>query len=169
MVMACAGDVPTMETLAAVMLLREHAPELRIRLVNIVDLMTLSSPAEHPHGLNDHDFTELFTANRPVIFAYHGYPTLIHKLTYNRTNHDNFHVHGFNEEGTTTTPFDMVVLNKLDRFSLMLNAAKRVPRLATKVSDIENIYWSAMQRHKLYISEHGEDMPEVKGWRWTSA
>jgi xylulose-5-phosphate/fructose-6-phosphate phosphoketolase len=165
-VMACAGDIPTMETLAAVMLLREHVPDLKIRVVNVVDLMTLSSPTEHPHGFNDHDFSNLFTENRPVIFAYHGYPTLIHKLTYNRTNHRNFHVHGYNEEGTTTTPFDMVVLNKLDRFSLMLNAVKRVPRLGAKVGDIENIYWSAMQRHKLYISEHGKDMPEINDWRW---
>jgi xylulose-5-phosphate/fructose-6-phosphate phosphoketolase len=168
-VMACAGDVPTMEALAAVMLLREHLPDLRIRVVNVVDLMTLASPTEHPHGFNDHDFSDLFTEDKPVIFAYHGYPTLIHKLTYNRTNHRNFHVHGYNEEGTTTTPFDMVVLNKLDRFSLMLNAVKRVPRLASKVADVENIYWTAMQRHKLYISEHGEDMPEIKGWRWASA
>jgi xylulose-5-phosphate/fructose-6-phosphate phosphoketolase len=168
LVMACAGDVPTMETLAAVMLLREQFPDLRIRVVNVVDLMTLSSPTEHPHGFNDHDFSDLFTENRPVIFAYHGYPTLIHKLTYNRTNHHNFHVHGFNEEGTTTTPFDMVVLNKLDRFSLMLNAVKRVPRLASKVDEVESRYWTVMQRHRLYISEHGEDMPEVKNWRWAA-
>jgi xylulose-5-phosphate/fructose-6-phosphate phosphoketolase len=165
-VMACAGDVPTMEALAAVMLLREHVPDLKIRVVNVVDLMTLSSPAEHPHGFNDHDFTALFTEDKPVIFAYHGYPTLIHKLTYNRANHRNFHVHGYNEEGTTTTPFDMVVLNKLDRFSLMLNAIKRVPRLASRLGDMENVYWTAMERHKLHISEHGEDLPEIKGWRW---
>jgi xylulose-5-phosphate/fructose-6-phosphate phosphoketolase len=166
--MACAGDVPTMETLAAVMLLHEQFPDLRIRVVNVVDLMTLSSPTEHPHGFNDHDFSDLFTDNRPVIFAYHGYPTLIHKLTYNRTNHHNFHVHGFNEEGTTTTPFDMVVLNRLDRFSLMLNAVKRVPRLASKEGEVESRYWTVMQRHRLYISEHGEDMPEVKDWRWAA-
>lgn len=167
-VMACAGDVPTMETLAAVMLLRARVPDLRIRLVNVVDLMTLAPADEHPHGFNEQDFIALFTADKPVIFAYHGYPTLIHKLTYNRTNHANFHVHGFNEEGTTTTPFDMVVLNKLDRFSLMRNAVKRVPRLAGQVADVEQAYWSAMERHKLYISEHGQDMPEVRNWRWSS-
>ena len=167
-VMACAGDVPTMETLAAVTLLRKFAPDLRIRVVNVVDLMTLAPATEHPHGLNEQDFAGLFTADRPVIFAYHGYPTLVHKLTYNRANHDNMHVHGFNEEGTTTTPFDMVVLNKLDRFSLMLNAVKRVRRLGDRVSEAEQIYWSAMERHKLYISEHGEDMPEVRDWRWSA-
>ena len=165
-VMACAGDVPTMETLAAVMLLRARFPDLRIRVINVVDLMTLAPPDEHPHGINEADFTGLFTPDKPVIFAYHGYPTLIHKLTYNRPNHANFHVHGFNEEGTTTTPFDMVVLNKLDRFSLMRNAAKRVPRLAGEAAEIEQSYWSAMERHKLYISEHGQDMPEIRNWRW---
>jgi xylulose-5-phosphate/fructose-6-phosphate phosphoketolase len=165
--MACAGDVPTMETLAAVMLLREHVPDLRIRVVNVVDLMTLAPPDQHPHGLNHQDFAELFTADKPVIFAYHGYPTLVHKLTYNRPNHANFHVHGFNEEGTTTTPFDMVVLNKLDRFSLLLNAVKRIPRLTGRVVETEQLYWSAMERHKLYISEHGEDMPEIRDWRWS--
>ena len=165
-VMACAGDVPTMETLAAVMLLRARFPDLRIRVINVVDLMTLAPPDEHPHGINEADFTSLFTPDKPVIFAYHGYQTLIHKLTYNRPNHANFHVHGFNEEGTTTTPFDMVVLNKLDRFSLMSNAAKRVPRLAGEAAEIERSYWSAMERHKLYISEHGQDMPEIRNWRW---
>ena len=165
-VMACAGDVPTMETLAAVMLLRARFPDLRIRVINVVDLMTLAPPDEHPHGINEADFTGLFTPDKPVIFAYHGYPTLIHKLTYNRPNHANFHVHGFNEEGTTTTPFDMVVLNKLDRFSLMRNAAKRVPRLVGETAEVEQRYWSAMERHKLYISEHGQDMPEIRNWRW---
>jgi xylulose-5-phosphate/fructose-6-phosphate phosphoketolase len=168
LVMACAGDVPTMETLAAVMLLRRLVPDLRIRVVNVVDLMTLAPADEHPHGLNEHDFAALFTTDKPVIFAHHGYPTLIHKLTYNRANHANFHVHGFNEEGTTTTPFDMVVLNKLDRFSLMLNAIKRVPRLASRVAEAEQAYWTAMERHKLFISEHGKDMPEVADWRWSS-
>jgi xylulose-5-phosphate/fructose-6-phosphate phosphoketolase len=168
-VMACAGDIPTMETLAAVTLLRRHVPDLKIRVVNVVDLMTLAPADEHPHGLNDHDFESLFTIDKPVIFAHHGYPTLIHKLTYDRANHANFHVHGFNEEGTTTTPFDMVVLNKLDRFSLMLNAVRRVPRFAGQVSKTEEIYWSAMERHKLYISEHGKDMPEVADWRWSPA
>ncbi len=165
-VMACAGDVPTMEALAAVMLLREHAPELAIRVVNVVDLMTLAPAEEHPHGLNEKDFENLFTADKPVIFAHHGYPTLVHKLTYNRASHANFHVHGFNEEGTTTTPFDMVVLNRLDRFSLMLNAFRRVPKLKPRYNEAEQIYWSAMERHKLYISENGKDMPEIADWRW---
>lgn len=165
-VMACAGDIPTMETLAAVMLLREHAPELGIRVVNIVDLMTLAPADEHPHGLNETDFESLFTVDKPVIFAHHGYPTLIHKLTYNRPNHANFHVHGFNEEGATTTPFDMVVLNRLDRFSLMRNAFRRVAKLKPRYAEAEQIYWSAMERHKLYISEHGADMPEIANWRW---
>jgi xylulose-5-phosphate/fructose-6-phosphate phosphoketolase len=166
-VMACAGDIPTMEALAAVMLLRQHAPDLAIRVVNVVDLMTLAPADEHPHGLNAKDFESLFTADKPVVFAYHGYPTLIHKLTYNRANHANFHVHGYNEEGTTTTPFDMVVLNRLDRFSLMLNAFRHVPSLKPRQREAEKIYWSAMERHKLYISEHGKDMPEVADWRWS--
>jgi xylulose-5-phosphate/fructose-6-phosphate phosphoketolase len=150
------------------MLLRKLAPDLRIRVVNVVDLMTLAPADEHPHGLNDQDFAALFTKDKPVIFAFHGYPTLVHKLTYNRANHASFHVHGFNEEGTTTTPFDMVVLNKLDRFSLMLNAVKRVPSLKSRIAEAEQIYWSAMERHKLYISEHGEDMPEIRDWRWSA-
>ncbi len=165
--MACAGDIPTMEALAAVMLLRQLIPDISIRVVNVVDLMTLMPADEHPHGLNEPDFDALFTADKPVIFAYHGYPTLVHKLTYDRANHANFHVHGFNEEGTTTTPFDMVVLNKLDRFSLMKNAVKHTPRLAGHVAQAEQIYWDAMERHKLYISEHGQDMPEIRDWRWT--
>jgi xylulose-5-phosphate/fructose-6-phosphate phosphoketolase len=166
-VMACAGDIPTMEALAAVTLLREQAPELSIRVVNVVDLMTLAPADEHPHGLDEKVFETLFTADKPVIFAYHGYPSLIHKLTYNRANHVNFHVHGFNEEGTTTTPFDMVVLNRLDRFSIMLNAFRHVPKLKPRHAEAEQIYWSAMERHKLYIIEHGKDMPEVADWRWT--
>jgi xylulose-5-phosphate/fructose-6-phosphate phosphoketolase len=166
-VMACAGDVPTMETLAAVMLLRRQAPDLSIRVVNVVDLMTLTPATEHPHGFNDQDFCALFTRDRPVVFAFHGYPTLVHSLTYKRANHANFHVHGFRDEGTTTTPFDMVVLNRLDRFSLMLNAVKSVPRLADRVAEVEQAYWSAMERHKLYITEHGEDLPEIRDWRWS--
>ena len=168
-VMACAGDVPTLETLAAVTLLRAQIPDLRIRVVNVVDLMALQSVIDHPHGLNDRDFTALFTRDKPVVFAYHGYPALIHRLTYKRINHDNFHVHGFKEEGTTTTPFDMVVLNNLDRFSLMLDVIRWVPRLAGRVSHAEQEYWTAMERHKLYISEHGTDLPEVCDWRWASA
>ena len=168
-VVACAGDVPTLEALAAVTLLREEIPDLRIRVVNVVDLMALQPVEDHPHGLDERDFTALFTYNRPVIFAYHGYPTLIHKLTYKRPNHDNFHVHGFKDEGTTTTPFDMVVLNNLDRFSLMLDVIRRVPRLSARVDAAEQNYWSAIERHKLYISEHGEDLPEICNWRWSPA
>jgi len=165
-VMACAGDVPTLETLAAVTLLREYVPDIRIRVVNVVDLMTLQPQDEHPHGLEDQDFDALFTTNRPVIFAFHGYPALIHKLTYNRRNHANIHVRGYREEGTTTTPFDMVVLNNLDRYQLALDAIRRIPRFAAEVEPAVQRYWSTMERHKLYISEHGEDMPEVCDWKW---
>ena len=168
-VMACAGDAPTLETLAAVKLLRGQVPDLRIRVVNVVDIMALQPVADHPHGLDDRDFAALFTHDKPVIFAFHGYPTLIHKLTYKRANHDSFHVHGFKEEGTTTTPFDMVVLNNLDRFSLVLDAFRRVPRLADKIPRAEEDYWSAMERHTLYISEHGKDLPEICNWRWAAS
>lgn len=165
-VMACAGDVPTLETLAAVMLLREDAPNLRIRVVNVVDLMTLQSQTEHPHGLEDRDFDALFTTDRPVIFAFHGYPSLVHRLTYRRHNHANIHVRGFKEEGTTTTPFDMVVLNNLDRYQLALDVVRRVPRLADEVERATARYWTRIERHKLYIAEHGDDLPEVRDWRW---
>ncbi|MGH6674004.1 MAG: phosphoketolase family protein [Xanthobacteraceae bacterium] len=167
-VMACAGDVPTLETLAAVTLLRDYVPDIRIRVVNVVDLMVLEPQTAHPHGLEDREFDELFTTDRPVIFAFHGYPTLIHRLTYRRRNHDNFHVRGYRDEGTTTTPFDMVVLNNLDRYQLALDAIRRVPRLADRVEKATDRYWSTMERHKLYVSEHGEDMPEVANWRWTA-
>ena len=165
-VMACAGDVPTLETLAAVMLLRDDVPGIRIRVVNVVDLMVLQSQTEHPHGLNDRDFDALFTTDRPVIFAFHGYPSLVHRLTYRRNNHDNLHVRGFKEEGTTTTPFDMVVLNNLDRYQLALDVVRRVPRLAGEVERATARYWSRIERHKLYIAEHGDDLPEVRDWRW---
>jgi len=165
-VMACAGDVPTLETLAAVTLLRDYVPDIRIRVVNVVDLMVLEPRTEHPHGMEDRDFDDLFTRDRPVIFAYHGYPTMIHKLTYRRKNHDNIHVRGYREEGTTTTPFDMVVLNNLDRYQLALDAIRRIPRLAGEVEKATDRYWATMERHKLYVSEHGEDMPEVRNWRW---
>jgi xylulose-5-phosphate/fructose-6-phosphate phosphoketolase len=168
-VMACAGDIPTLEILAAVTILREQVPDLRVRVVNVVDLMRLLPETDHPHGLDETDFGEIFTRDKPVIFAYHGYPALIHKLTYNRANHDNFHVHGYKEEGTTTTPFDMVVLNNLDRFSLALDAVRRVPRLANRICEAEQDYWSMMERHKLYISEHGKDLPEICDWHWVSA
>ena len=167
-VMACAGDVPTLETLAAVTHLRQYVPDIRIRVVNVVDLMVLQPQSEHPHGLEDQDFDALFTTDIPVIFAFHGYPAIIHKLTYRRRNHANIHVRGFREEGTTTTPFDMVVLNNLDRYQLALDAISRVPRLLDRVEEATARYWTTMERHKLYISEHGEDMPEVKDWRWTA-
>jgi xylulose-5-phosphate/fructose-6-phosphate phosphoketolase len=167
-VMACAGDVPTLETLAAVTLLREYVPDIRIRVVNVVDLMVLQPQRDHPHGLEERDFDDLFTADRPVIFAYHGYPTMIHKLAYRRRNHDNMHVHGYREEGTTTTPFDMVVLNGLDRYRLALDAISYIPRYRDRVEQATQRYWTAMERHKLYVGEHGEDMPEVKNWRWSA-
>ncbi len=167
-VMACAGDVPTLETLAAVTLLRTYVPDIRIRVVNVVDLMVLEPQSEHPHGLEDQDFDELFTTDRPVIFAFHGYPGIVHKLTYRRRNHDNFHVRGYREEGTTTTPFDMVVLNNLDRYQLALDAISRVPRLSGQVEAATARYWTMMERHKLYIAEHGDDLPEVRDWRWSA-
>jgi xylulose-5-phosphate/fructose-6-phosphate phosphoketolase len=166
-VMACAGDVPTLETLAAVSLLRERLPDLRIRVVNVVDLMALQPISEHPHGLADEDFDALFTTDKPVIFAYHGYPTLIHRLTYRRRNHHNIHVRGYVEEGTTTTPFDMVVLNRMDRFRLALDVVRRVPRLAAMGDEAAQQFSETLQRHKLYVSEHGEDLPEVRNWKWT--
>jgi xylulose-5-phosphate/fructose-6-phosphate phosphoketolase len=165
--MACAGDVPTLEILAAVSLLRERVPDLRIRVVNVMDLMALQPVSEHPHGLADEDFDALFTTDKPVIFAFHGYPTLIHRLTYRRRNHHNIHVRGYVEEGTTTTPFDMVVLNRMDRFRLALDVVLRVPRLAAMAEQASQQFSETMQRHKLYVSEHGEDLPEVSNWKWT--
>jgi xylulose-5-phosphate/fructose-6-phosphate phosphoketolase len=167
-VMACAGDVPTLETLAAVKLLRSYVPDIRIRVVNVVDLMVLQPRSEHPHGLDARDFDALFTTDKPVIFAYHGYPPIIHRLTYRRRNHDNIHVRGYKEEGTTTTPFDMTVLNNLDRFQLALDAIGRIPRYADRVEEETARYWTSMERHKLYISEHGVDMPEICHWRWNA-
>jgi xylulose-5-phosphate/fructose-6-phosphate phosphoketolase len=165
-VMACCGDVPTMETLAAVCLLKERVPDLRVRVVNVVDLMTLEPTSEHPHGLPDEEFDELFPVGVPVIFAFHGYPWLIHRLTYRRHNHDNIHVRGYKEEGTTTTPFDMCVLNNIDRFQLTLDAIKRVPRLKDESDRAEQWYSEQIQRHRLYVSENGDDLPEIKNWRW---
>jgi xylulose-5-phosphate/fructose-6-phosphate phosphoketolase len=167
-VMACAGDVPTLETLAAVTLLRTDVPDIRIRVVNIIDLMVLQPQSEHPHGLEDQDFDELFTTDKPLVFAFHGCPAIIHRLTYRRHNHDNFHVRGYKEEGTTTTPFDMVVLNNLDRYQLALDAIRRIPRFSDQVEKATARYWTAMERHKLCICEHGEDMPRVRDWRWNS-
>ena len=168
-VLACAGDVPTLEALAAASLLRDYVPDLRVRVVNVVDLMALQSPSEHPHGLTDADFDALFTVDKPVIFAFHGYPGLIHRLTYRRRNHDNIHVRGYKEEGTTTTPFDMVVLNNLDRYQLALDAIRRVPRLLDQVPAAQARYARTMEKHRAYVSEHGEDMPEVRNWRWPQA
>ncbi|ACS38335.1 MULTISPECIES: phosphoketolase family protein [Methylorubrum] len=165
-VMACAGDVPTLETLAAVDLLKQAVPGLRIRVVNVVDLMTLQSNRDHPHGLTDAAFDSLFTRDKPVIFAYHGYPYLIHRLTYSRANHANMHVRGFIEEGTTTTPFDMVVLNELDRFHLAIEAIDRVPGLVTRAAGAKQAFRDRLTAHKLYIREYGEDMPEIQGWKW---
>ncbi len=167
-VMACAGDVPTLEALAAVTLLRAYVPDIRIRFINVVDLMVLQPPSEHPHGLADHDFDALFTEDKPVIFAFHGYPAMIHKLTYRRRNHANIHVRGYKEEGTTTTPFDMVVLNNLDRYTLALDAIRRIPRFASQVDAETARYETTMQRHKRYIGEHGNDMPEILDWRWSA-
>ncbi|MBU6452378.1 MAG: phosphoketolase family protein [Cyanobacteria bacterium REEB67] len=165
-VMACAGDVPTLETLAAVDLLRQHVPDIKLRVVNVVDLMSLQPASEHPHGLKDVDFDAIFTNDKPVIFAYHGYPLLIHKLTYKRNNHDNFHVRGYKEEGTTTTPFDMVVLNDLDRFHLAADVVDRLPRLANQAGRLKQFFRDKLIMHKQYIMEHGEDMPEINDWKW---
>jgi xylulose-5-phosphate/fructose-6-phosphate phosphoketolase len=165
-VMACAGDVPTLETLAAVDLLRQALPNLAIRVVNVMDLMTLQPKERHPHGLSDAAFDRLFTKDRPVIFAYHGYPYLIHRLTYKRTNHDNIHVRGFNEEGTTTTPFDMAVLNQLDRFHLAMEAIDRMPELGAKAAEARRRFAGRLVEHTRYVREHGEDMPEIRNWSW---
>jgi xylulose-5-phosphate/fructose-6-phosphate phosphoketolase len=165
-VMACCGDVPTLETLAAVELLRDHIPELKVRVVNVVDLMTLQSPSEHPHGLSDRDFDELFTKQKPVIFAFHGYPWLIHRLTYRRTNHDNLHVRGYKEEGTTTTPFDMCVLNDLDRYHLVGDVIDRLPQLEARAAYAKQAIRDALIEHKQYIYEHGEDAPHIREWTW---
>ena len=168
-VMACCGDVPTLETLAAVTLLRGLAPDLKIRVVNVVDLMALQPQSEHPHGLPDEDYDQIFPPKTPAVFAFHGYPWLIHRLTYRRHNHDSLHVRGYKEEGTTTTPFDMCVLNNIDRFQLALDAVKRVPRLAKQVGAAEQWYSEAIQRHHLYVSENGDDMPEILNWRWSQS
>jgi xylulose-5-phosphate/fructose-6-phosphate phosphoketolase len=165
-VLACCGDVPTMETLAAVTLLRVRIPDIRVRVVNVVDLMSLQPQSEHPHGLPDEDFDQLFPVGVPVIFAFHGYPWAIHRLTYRRHNHDNIHVRGYKEEGTTTTPFDMCVLNNIDRFQLTVDAISRIPRLAAQAEAARQWYSEQIQRHKLYVSENGDDLPEIRNWRW---
>jgi xylulose-5-phosphate/fructose-6-phosphate phosphoketolase len=165
-VLACAGDIPTLETLAAVDLLRQHFPDIKIRVVNVIDLMCLEPPGEHPHGLSDPEFDSMFTTDKPVIFAYHGYPSLIHRLTYRRANHDNLHVHGYMEEGTTTTPFDMTVLNHLDRFHLSADAVDRVSRLREVGAHFQQLVRNKLVEHKQYICEHGDDMPEIRDWKW---
>lgn len=165
-VMACAGDIPTLETLAAVDLLRQHFPDVKIRVVNVIDLMTIQPASEHPHGLPDREFDSLFTVDKPVIFAYHGYPWLIHRLTYRRTNHDNFHVRGYKEEGTTTTPFDMTVLNDLDRFHLAGDVVDRVPRLQRVGAHFKQFLRNKLVEHTSYICQHGDDLPEIRDWKW---
>ena len=165
-VMACCGDVPTLETLAAVDLLKNALRDLKIRVVNVVDLMTLQSDTEHPHGFSDEAFDALFTRDRPVIFAYHGYPYLIHRLTYRRANHDNMHVHGFREEGTTTTPFDMAVLNHIDRYHLAQAAVRRLPEFSDKAGDFIAALDGKLAEHTAYVRSHGEDMPEIRDWTW---
>ena len=165
-VMACAGDVPTLETLAAVALLREHIPELKVRVVNVVDLMRLQPEREHPHGLSDHDFDALFTRDTPVIFAYHGYPALVHRLTNARTNHRNFHVRGYKEEGSTTTPFDMAVRNDLDRFHLVMDVVDRVAAVGPRGPHVRQAMRDRLAEHRAHIERAGEDLPEIRGWVW---
>src|SRR5471030_2861387 len=168
-VMACCGDVPTLETLAAVSIMRESLPDLRIRVVNVVDLMKLQPTSEHPHGLCDKDFDELFTKDKPIIFAFHAYPWLIHRLTYRRTNHANMHVRGYKEEGTITTPFDMAVLNDLDRFHLAGDAVDRLPQLGAQGAYLKQWVADLLTEHRLYIRTYGEDMPSIRNWRWPLA
>ena len=168
-IMACCGDVPTLETLAAVCILREHFPELKIRVVNVVDLMRLQPEREHPHGLSDGDFDDLFTKDKPVIFAFHAYPWLIHRLTYRRTNHTNIHVRGYKEEGTITTPFDMTVLNDLDRFHLVMDVIDRIPKTGYKGVDLKLALREKLIEHRRYIEKNGRDMPEIRDWKWSAS
>jgi xylulose-5-phosphate/fructose-6-phosphate phosphoketolase len=165
-VLACAGDIPTLETVAAAAILRERLPDVKVRVVNVVDLMRLQPASEHPHGLSDVEFDSLFTTDRPVVFAYHGYPTLIHRLTYRRRNHANLHVRGYKEEGTTTTPFDMVMLNDLDRFHLVVDVLDRVPGLATREAHLRQEMLDARLEARAYTREYGEDDPRIRGWTW---
>jgi xylulose-5-phosphate/fructose-6-phosphate phosphoketolase len=168
-VMACCGDAPTIETLAAVDILRKHVPDLKIRVINVVDLMTLQPQEEHPHGLSDFEFDSLFTEDKPVIFAYHGYPGLIHRLAYRRTNHKNLHVRGYQEEGTTTTPFDMMVMNHLDRLHLVWDVIDRVPKLGPMAAYARQAIRERLIDHQQYIAKYGVDLPEVRDWTWPYA
>jgi len=165
-VLACAGDVPTLEILAAAAILREHLPELRVRVVNVVDLMRLLPHSEHPHGLRHTEFDALFTTDKPIIFNYHGYPWLIHRLTYTRNGHDNIHVRGYKEEGTTTTPFDMCVMNDIDRFHLVIDVIDRVPGLGANAAGLRQAMVDRRLEHRHYIRQRGEDLPEVRNWVW---
>ena len=165
-VLACCGDVPTLETLAAAAILREQLPELKIRVVNVVDLMRLQPSSEHPHGLSDAEFDTLFTTDKPIIFAYHGYPWLIHRLAYRRTNHHNLHVRGYKEEGTTTTPFDMVMLNDLDRYHLVIDVLDRVPGLGGRTAGLRQEMVDRRLRARAWTREHGDDHPDVRDWTW---
>jgi len=167
-VLACAGDIPTLETVAAASILRDRVPDLKVRVVNVVDLMRLQPESEHPHGMSDHEFDALFSASRPVIFAYHGYPLLIHRLTYRRTNHHNIHVRGYKEEGTTTTPFDMVMLNDLDRFHLVIDVIDRVPELGERCAHLRQDMVDERIRARAYTREVGDDLPDVRNWTWTA-
>ncbi|MGH7279531.1 MAG: phosphoketolase, partial [Candidatus Rokuibacteriota bacterium] len=168
-VLACAGDVPTLETLAAVSLLRRHVSALTVRVINVVNLMKLQPQSQHPHGLPDREFDALFTTDKPIIFAFHGYPWLIHRLTYRRTNHRNLHVRGYKEEGTTTTPFDMVVRNDLDRFHLVADVIDRVPGLQATAAYAKQTIRDKLIEHRQYIERYGEDMPDVREWTWNGA
>jgi xylulose-5-phosphate/fructose-6-phosphate phosphoketolase len=165
-VMACCGDIPTLETLAAVDLIRQHLPTLKVRVINVVDLMRLQPATEHPHGMSDAEFDALFTTERPIVFAYHGYPWLIHRLAYRRTNHKNLHVRGYKEEGTTTTPFDMVMLNDLDRFHLVMDVIDRVPGLASRSGHVRQAMHDQRIACRAYTRLNGEDPPEISNWTW---
>src|SRR5690606_9431634 len=165
-VLACAGDAPTLEVLAATSILRERLPELKVRVVNVVDLMRLQPASEHPHGMTDAEFDALFTTDKPVLFAYHGYPWLIHRLTYRRRNHADIHVRGYKEEGTTTTPFDMLVLNDMDRFRLVIDVLDRVPHLGVRTARLRQDMVDTRTRHRAWTRAHGDDLPEVRDWVW---